>query len=173
MDAGKILIVEDSATQRAIYRELLSKAGYQIFEAVDGEDGLQKAKIHSPDMIITDINMPKMDGFEMIRILKGDEKTKYVPIVCVSATYMDLASKMRTLTEIGAEEYFYATENREELLAKVIVMMRIRKLYIELIDKNRQLKIFNDAAVGRELKMIELKNRVKELEEELGKYKNK
>jgi CheY-like chemotaxis protein len=173
MEPGKILVVEDSATQRAIYKELLSKEGYQVFDAIDGADALQKVKLHYPDIIITDINMPRMDGFEMIRILKGDEKTKYIPIVCVSATYMDISNKMRTLIEIGAEEYFYATENKEELLAKVIVMMRIRKLYIELIDKNRQLKVFNDAAVGRELKMIELKNTIKSLEEELGKYKNK
>ena len=62
-------------------------------------------------------------------------------------------------------------ENIEELSTKVMVMMRIRKIYLELLEKNKQLKIFNEAAVGRELKMVELKQKVKKLEEELVKYK--
>jgi response regulator RpfG family c-di-GMP phosphodiesterase len=112
-----------------------------------------------------------MDGIEMVKAVKNDEKTKYVPMICVSATYTDIAHKMRALLDAGAEEYFYLPQTREELLIKVEVMMRIRKLYIDLLEKNRQLKTFNDAAVGREMKMIELKEKIKSLEKELAKYK--
>ena len=150
---------------------MLEKEGYSIIEARDGEEGLRKVKTELPDLIISDLAMPKMSGFEMIRAIKIDDKTKYIPIICVSATYNDIADKLKMLVDFGAEEYFYATENMEELLAKVIVMLRIRKLYLELLEKNKQLKQFNDVAVDRELKMIELKRRIRELEGELAKYK--
>jgi len=171
MKYSKILIVEDSDTQRAVYKDVLEKEGYSIIEARDGEEGLRKVKTELPDLIISDLAMPKMSGFEMIRAIKIDDKTKYIPIICVSATYNDIADKLKMLVDFGAEEYFYATENMEELLAKVIVMLRIRKLYLELLEKNKQLKQFNDVAVDRELKMIELKRRIRELEGELAKYK--
>ena len=171
MAPAKILIVEDSETKRAMYKEMLSKEDYIIIEAHDGEEGVEKATAESPDLIIADLAMPKMDGFQMVKIIKKNDNTKYIPIICISATYKDMASKMRALSEAGAEEYFYMPENIEELMAKVHVMLRIRKLYLDLLEKNKQLKIFNDVAVDRELKMVELKKKVKHLEEELTRYK--
>lgn len=167
----KILIVEDSDTKRAIYKDMLEGENYAIVEACDGEEGVKKAKIESPDLIIADLAMPKMDGFRMIEIIKKDDSTKYIPVICISATYKDIVSKLKALSEAGAEEYFYMPENIEDLLIKVKVMLRVRKLYLDLLEKNRQLKIFNDAAVGRELKMIQLKDEIKKLKEELAKYR--
>jgi DNA-binding NtrC family response regulator len=92
-------------------------------------------------------------------------------VICISATYKDIASKIKGLCEVGAEEYFYMPENVEDLLMKVKVMLRVRNLYIDLLEKNKQLKIFNDAAVGRELKMTQLKDEIKKLKEELDKRK--
>jgi CheY-like chemotaxis protein len=171
MSKGKILVVEDSATQRALYREFLEKEGYAVIEAGDGEEGVKKAKNESPDVIITDVVMPKMDGLTMLRTLKKDEHMRYIPVICASATYKDIQTRLRALVEDGAEEYFYLPENLDELGVKVAVMMRIRKIYLELLEKNKQLKLFNDAAVGREMKMIELKDKIKALEEELAKVK--
>lgn len=171
MTTAKILIVEDSETRRAIYREMLGKEGYTIVEAVDGEEGVKLAKIESPDLIIANLAMSKMDGFQMVDIIKKNENTKYIPVICISATYKDMASKLRALCDAGAEEYFYMPENIEDLIIKVQVMLRIRKLYLDLLEKNKQLKIFNSVAVDRELKMVELKKKVKKLEEELTRYK--
>ncbi|MDP3791774.1 MAG: response regulator [Candidatus Omnitrophota bacterium] len=171
MANAKILIVDDKDTKRAIYREMLERDGYTVVEARDGEEGIKKAMTESPDVIITDIVMPRIDGFKMIETIKTNEIMRYIPVICVSATYKDIESKLKVLTEIGAEEYFYIPENIEELLIKVKVMLRIRKIYLELLEKNNQLKIFNASAVNRELKMIELKDKVKKLEEELSKYK--
>jgi len=167
----RILIVDDSATKRSLYKGMLETEGYEIIEATNGEEGMDKAKNGSPDIIIADLAMPKMDGFKMIERIKKDEKGKFIPVICVSATYKDIESKMRALLEVGAEEFFYMPENLNELLIKVRVMIRIRKLYLELLEKNRQLEIFNKAAVGRELKMVELKDKIKNLEEEIKKYK--
>jgi DNA-binding response OmpR family regulator len=167
----KILIVDDSATKRALYRGMLEKEGYEIIEAKDGKEGLDKAKGESPDLIIADLAMPKMDGFKMIETIKKDEKGRFIPVICVSATYKDLESKMKALLETGAEEFFYMPENINELLVKVRVMIRIRKIYLELLEKNNQLQIFNKAAVDRELRMVELKEKIRSLEEEIKRYK--
>jgi DNA-binding response OmpR family regulator len=167
----KILIVDDSATKRALYRGMLEKEGYEIIEAKDGKEGLDKAKGESPDLIIADLAMPKMDGFKMIETIKKDEKGRFIPVICVSATYKDLESKMKALLETGAEEFFYMPENINELLVKVRVMIRIRKIYLELLEKNNQLQIFNKAAVDRELRMVELKDKIRSLEEEIKRYK--
>lgn len=171
MPIAKVLIVDDSPTQRSIYKETLEEAGYEVIEAVNGKEGVSKAKTENPDIIISDISMPEMDGLEMILNIKNDEKTKYIPVICASATFQDLETKMKALLDVGAEEYFYMPQDKKELLAKVAVMLRIRRIYIELLEKNRQLKQFNDAAVGRELKMVELKNKIKELELMLSKNK--
>lgn len=171
MPKDKILVVEDSDTKRAIYKDILEEKGYAVVEAKDGEEGVEKAQAESPDIILTDISMPKMDGFQLVQKIKTNEKTQYIPIICISATYQDMAARMKALTEAGAEEYFYATENSEELLAKVAVMMRIRKIYLDLIKKNTQLVRINNLFVDREMKMIELKKKIKTLEEELEKNK--
>jgi response regulator RpfG family c-di-GMP phosphodiesterase len=142
-----------------------------VIEARDGEEGIKKAKTQMPDLIIADLAMPKLNGFQMVEMIKKDEMTKYIPIICISATYKDISSKLRALYEAGAEEYFYMPENIADLEIKVKVMLRIRKLYLDLLEKNKQLKVFNDAAVGRELKMVELKNEIKRLREELAKNK--
>jgi DNA-binding response OmpR family regulator len=167
----KILIVDDSATKRALYRGMLEKEGYKIIEANDGIEGFNKAKAESPDLIIADLAMPKMDGFKMIEMIKADEKGRFIPVVCVSATYKDIESKMKALIDAGAEEFFYMPENVSELLVKVRVMIRIRKIYLELLEKNKQLQIFNRAAVDRELRMVELKEKIRSLEEEITRYK--
>lgn len=171
MNEIRILIVDDSATKRALYRGILEKEGYEIIEAKDGEEGLNKAKTESLDLIIADLAMPKMDGFKMIEMIKKNEVGKFIPVICVSATYKDIESKMRALIEAGAEEFFYMPENMSELLVKARVMIRIRKIYLELLEKNKQLQIFNKAAVDRELRMVELKEKVRSLEEEIKRYK--
>ena len=171
MKAKKILVVDDSQTQRTIYTEILKDHGYEVYTANDGVKGLEAARKTQPDVIITDISMPEMDGIEMVAKLKRDETTKYIPVICASATFQDLETKMRALLEAGAEEYFYMPQDKQELLAKVQVMLRIRKIYAELLEKNSQLKQFNDAAVGRELKMIELKDKIAELERKLASRK--
>ncbi len=168
MSIARILVVDDSETQRNIYLDILTTAGYTVNTAANGVEGLETAKKTKPDIIITDISMPHMDGIEMVTKIKRSEETRYIPVICASATFQDLETKMKALLEAGAEEYFYMPQDKQELLAKVSVMLRIRKIYTELLEKNKQLKQFNDAAVGRELKMIELKNKVAELEKKLA-----
>jgi CheY-like chemotaxis protein len=171
MDKFKILIVNDSDSQRAIFKDVLEENGYEVFEAKDGREGLRKVKTEGPDMILTDVMMPHIDGLQMTKILKSDEETKYIPIICVSATFQDMETKLRALVDAGAEEYFYVPENTQELLAKVAVMMRIRNIYKELISQNKALKEFTDAGIAKDFEILELKRKVSGLEAELKKCK--
>lgn len=171
MTKAKILVVNDSLAQRAIFKDVLEENGYEVMEAGDGREGLEKVRSASPDVIISDVAMPNMDGLQMVKALKTDERTKYIPVICVSATFQDMATKLKALTEAGAEEYFYVPQNTDELLAKVVVMLRIRKIYTDLIGQNKALKEFTDACVVKEFEIIQLKKKVAELEAELKKYK--
>ncbi len=171
MSEIRILIVDDSAARRALYKEMLEKEDHKTIEAKDGEEGLNKAKTEFPDIIIADLETSKMDGFKMIEMIKEDEIGKFVPVICISAAYKDVESKMKALIEAGVEEFFYMSDNINELLVKVRVMIRIRKIYMELLEKNKQLQIFNKAAMDRELRMVELKDKVRGLEEEIKRYK--
>jgi two-component system, cell cycle response regulator DivK len=79
-----ILIVEDSEDTRFVFGAILNFDGYRIVEAANGRDGVASAVANLPDLIITDIAMPEMDGFEAARVLRGDTRTAAIPIIAIS-----------------------------------------------------------------------------------------
>jgi twitching motility two-component system response regulator PilH len=81
----KILVVDDSAVERYYLSDLLTKKGYKVIEAVDGEDALLKAKAHMPDLILMDVLMPGQNGFQMTRQLSKDQDLAHIPVIlCTS-----------------------------------------------------------------------------------------
>src|SRR6266571_3462936 len=84
----RILVVEDQADLRAILRDFLTASGYGIIEAVDGWDGVAKAKSERPDLILMDIQLPVLDGYEATRQIKADPNLKAIPIIAVSSFAM-------------------------------------------------------------------------------------
>jgi twitching motility two-component system response regulator PilH len=85
MPINKVLIVEDDRAQLLHMQQIVSDAGYITTVAMNGADGVERAKADRPDAILMDINMPGMDGFAAIRLLKKDETTKNIPVVFVSS----------------------------------------------------------------------------------------
>jgi CheY-like chemotaxis protein len=83
--AKRVLIVEDNFDNREIYAELLRHAGYVTLEAENGLRGVEKAFEHRPDIILMDLSMPLMDGWEAIEVLKKDSRTAAIPVLAVSA----------------------------------------------------------------------------------------
>ena len=81
----RILVIEDQEDNRAILRDLLSAAGFTVLEAIDGAAGVAKAKIERPDLILMDIQMPVMDGYEATRRIKAIDALKAIPIVAVTS----------------------------------------------------------------------------------------
>jgi two-component system cell cycle response regulator DivK len=84
----KILVVEDDQDNREMVIKVLKFHGYQVVEAVDGEEAIEKARTEKPDLILLDIYLPKMDGYEATKRLKGDSRLKDIPIIALTAHAM-------------------------------------------------------------------------------------
>ncbi|KQO51245.1 MULTISPECIES: response regulator [unclassified Methylobacterium] len=80
----QILVVEDGATMRMFYRDVLSRAGFVVEEAANGFEGLERALLGRFDMLIVDINMPKMDGYELLSRLRNEPALRAIPMVAIS-----------------------------------------------------------------------------------------
>lgn len=100
---AKILLVEDNPDNRDIYRTILEHVGYEVIEAHDGEEGIALAREHLPDLILMDISIPKIDGWEATRILKGEAPTAHIPIVALTAHALS-TDRQRAL-EVGCDGY--------------------------------------------------------------------
>lgn len=124
----KILVVEDNKDTSFMICEILKyHIGCQVITAIDGEECLRLAKDETPDVILLDINMPGLDGFEVCQILKRDEYTKQIPIILLTATLNELNNKIKGL-EIGADDYLVQPIDNIELITRVKVMLRIKRL---------------------------------------------
>ena len=84
----KVLVVEDDQDNREMVLKVLKHNGYQAIEAVDGQEAIEKAKAENPDLILLDLYIPKMDGYEVTRMLKGDQDLKHIPIIALTAHAM-------------------------------------------------------------------------------------
>ncbi len=112
----KILIVDDSATARMLERTVL-ESRYDVVTASDGAEALKVALKEHPDLILLDVVMPKMDGFEVCRVLRGLEATRAVPIIMV--TTRGEGKSIETGFANGANDYVTKPINHAELLAKI------------------------------------------------------
>ena len=112
-----ILIVEDEPKNLKLIRDLLQASGYLTLEATDGAQGVEMAKAHKPDLILMDILMPVMDGFEATKILKADAETKNIPIVALTAS-VTKGSEAR-ICEAGCDEYITKPIDTKEFLKKM------------------------------------------------------
>lgn len=112
-----ILTVDDSRTMRDMLRMALAEAGFNVLQAVDGVDGLEVLQRSTPDVIVTDINMPKMDGFGLIEAVRQDSRYRKVPIL-VLTTESDSAKKMRA-KEAGATGWIVKPFEPTKLIAAI------------------------------------------------------
>lgn len=128
LDNSTILVVEDNKDLSFMICETLrSYIGCTVISAYNGEECLKIAKKEPPDVILLDIHMPKMDGFEVCNILKKNRQTSYIPIIFLTATASDLKSRIRGL-EMGADDYITQPVDNLELITRVKVMLRIKQL---------------------------------------------
>jgi len=112
-----ILSVDDSKSMRQLVRFTLQKEGYQVVEAGDGREALTRVKQFQVNMVITDLNMPNMDGIELIRALRGDPAFKFVPIVML--TTENTADKKDAGKNAGATGWIVKPFKPEQLIAVV------------------------------------------------------
>jgi two-component system cell cycle response regulator DivK len=113
----RILVVEDHEDNRRILRDLLSTAGYELFEAVTGVEGVTMAKAHRPDLILMDVQLPEIDGYEAMRRIKADPALRAIPIIAVTSYAMsgdDVAA-----FEAGCSAYVTKPFSPRSLLTKI------------------------------------------------------
>jgi two-component system cell cycle response regulator DivK len=112
-----ILVVEDQEDNRRIMRDLLSSVGYEVIEAVTGEEGVAAAETHRPDLILMDIQLPGLDGYEATRQIKANPDLEHIPIIVV--TSYALSGDDVKAFKAGCNAYVSKPFSPRELLAKI------------------------------------------------------
>lgn len=113
----RILVVEDEEDNRRILRDLLANFGYEVLEALTGEEGVAMARSRDPDLILMDIRLPGLDGFAATREIKAKDQSRHIPVIAVTSHAMS-DDNGRAL-EAGCDAYFSKPVSPRALLAKI------------------------------------------------------
>ncbi len=127
-----LLIIEDNADLRQYIRSIFEQ-DYQIIEAIDGQEGIEKALDIIPDIVVSDLMMPRLDGLGFCKLLKSDEKTSHIPVVMLTAK-ANVESRIEGL-ELGADDYLTKPFNKEELQVRVRNLVYQREVLRQKYDK--------------------------------------
>ncbi len=120
----KVLVADDEPDVRELVSYRLSRSGYAVIEARDGEEAHRLAIESPPDCAVIDVMMPKIDGYEVTRLLRSDERTRSVPILLLTARAQE--SDIQTGFSAGADDYLKKPFNPDELVARVRAMLSRR-----------------------------------------------
>jgi DNA-binding response OmpR family regulator len=135
----KILIVDDDPVNLEFFQLMLSKLGFEVEEACDGLDALDKLKKFRPDLILLDNIMPRMSGWELTKNLKQDAKYKDIPIIMFSALD-DVKDKLAGF-ELGVDDYITKPFNFSEVLARIRTTLRNRELFTQIALREARLNL--------------------------------
>lgn len=131
-----ILIIEDEFDVRANIKDLLEAEGYQVFEAEDGVTGLELIRANKPDLVITDVRMPEMSGWDVIRSILAEPSIADTP--CIVLTAAAAQEDLRYGMELGADDYITKPFNAEELLKAVATRLKKREMLEKKIRKENR-----------------------------------
>jgi len=166
----KILIAEDRKVDRRFLRKML-EGGYEVQEAADGQEGLEMARLHKPDLIISDAMMPVMDGFRFLRNVKKDKDLKNIPFIFYSAVYTGRMDEKLALS-LGARAFIEKPAPPDEFMEKLkAVIQQIEAgeepAPVELIEEEEEyLRNYSDVVAAKlEEKVEELEKHREHLEE--------
>jgi two-component system, cell cycle response regulator len=138
VEPGRILVVDDNQDNIEIIAARLRFRGYEIMEASDGEQALGLVREAAPDLILLDVMLPDIDGYEISRRIKGADDLPFIPIILVTAR--DSTQDKVAGLDAGADDYLTKPINFPELEARVRSMLRIKRLQDELAEKNLELE---------------------------------
>jgi adenylate cyclase len=138
MKRPRILVVDDTPANVKLLTDVLTAKGYDIISAANGEDGLRRVSADRPDLVLLDIMMPGMNGYEVCRAIRADTATRVLPVVMV--TSLDPAQERIKGLEAGADDFLSKPINSPELFARVKSLLRIKALYDEIADLNTNLE---------------------------------
>lgn len=156
MQKGTLLIVDDVPANLSVLSEFLSETGFKVLVTQDGNRAIKKAEHVHPDLILLDVMMPSMDGFQVCRILKSKDSTKDIPVIFMTAL-ADTIDKIKGFS-LGAADYITKPIQHEEVLARINTHLNLRRLQqeaqshtVELERRNQELEAFS-RTVAHDLK---------------------
>lgn len=138
MAAERIMVVDDDLNIQLALKYRLEKEGYHVLLAGDGVDALEKVKAEKPDLIILDLAMPRMDGFEFLEQMKGNGRTSTVPVIVLTA-YGYESNRARSL-ELGAVEFVVKPFSPRQLVAEVWKILGARKKRVLVVDDDASVR---------------------------------
>ena len=153
-----LLIVDDIPANVSVLYKFLSQEGFKVLVAQDGKSAIQRAEYGNPDLILLDVMMPGMDGFEACRILKSQETTREIPIIFMTAL-ADTVDKVKGFS-LGASDYITKPFQHEEVLARVTNHLNFRKLQRQLQARTLELERRNKESTQAR-QVAEMANRAK------------
>lgn len=133
-----ILVIDDSPTNLEVLYTTLSDAGYEVLVEMDGYSGIEQAQNNPPDLILLDIMMPKINGYEACRKLQSNPITKDIPIIFMTAL-SDTVEKVKGF-QMGAVDYITKPFQQEEVIARINVQLKLRRLNLELDHQKQKLE---------------------------------
>ncbi|TMG31807.1 MAG: response regulator [Chloroflexi bacterium] len=143
---GRILAVDDKPENVRLLEAVLVPAGYQVIGASSGEEALAKVLAEPPDLILTDVVMPGMSGYELCRRLRADPATAFLPIVTITASG---GEEKKEALDAGADDFLAKPFDKTELLARVRSLLRVKRYHDDLARAlERQI------AIGEVLRVI-------------------
>ena len=127
-EVAKILMIEDDIFLRKLYKDQIIRAGFDFIEATNGIEGVNKTKSEKPDLILLDLILPRKNGFDVLRDIKGNEDTKNIPVIVLSS--LGHEADIKEALDLGAQDYLVKTEVRlSEVLIKIKGMLPIAALH--------------------------------------------
>jgi adenylate cyclase len=137
-DAAKILVVDDTANNVKLLKDLLTMKGYAVVTASSGPEGLEQIEKERPDLVLLDVMMPGMNGYDVCRRIRENPATGILPVVMVTA--LDPGPERIKGLEAGADDFLTKPINQPELLARVRSLLRIKELWDQVTELNRTLE---------------------------------
>jgi len=174
MKQKKILLVDDEIETAQVITNCFDeiKSDYIFFRATNGIDALKIAKLKLPDIILTDWDMPKMSGIELIKNLKTEETTKTIPVIMITGV-MTSSENLRTSFEAGAIDFIRKPIDKNELIARIRSMLLLADYYNQIVElKNRELTHTALNIIHNNEFNMELRKEIMEIDIEFG-TKNK
>lgn len=157
---GTILVVDDNPNNLGVLSDFLAEEGFEILVARDGKGALQRVEHATPDLILLDIMMPEMDGFEVCRRLKAQFHTADIPIIFMTAL-TDASDKVQGLS-LGAVDYVTKPFQKDEVLARIRLHLKLRSLTLTLQQQNDQLQTEIAERQAAEMALMQLNQQLEE-----------
>jgi putative two-component system response regulator len=127
---SRVLVVDDLEPNRELLEAYLTAAGYEVTLACDGQEAIESVASQSPDIVLLDIQMPRLNGYDVCRALKEDDRTRMIPVVMITAL-SELEDKIRGI-EAGADDFLTKPFNKLEMLTRVKSLLRVKHLNDEV-----------------------------------------